>query len=101
MKKEHIKIIKNLLITLAIVYFGYILIAGEVNQRKVTKEFCKQQCTYYPEEKKWGLNMKWFFDENEVESRIPTEKYFGEKELEGCMNYCKDDLNREFKYLTQ
>ena len=94
------KWIKNILITLVVIWIGYFLIMGEVNQRKASTEFCKQQCNYSPETKTWAINLKWFFDENQVESQMETEKSFPEKEFDGCIKYCKD-LEVEYKYLTQ
>ncbi len=100
MKKENIKIIRNVLIAIAIIYFGYVLIIGEVRQKKETTRFCKEQCNYNSDTKNWELNLKWIFDENQVESRIDTKKSFPEKEFNECINYCGKDLQNELKYLT-
>ena len=95
------KVLKPTLIIALIIYLLYIFVYLEFLQRKGATDFCKEQCTYYPEQKEWGIDLGWFFDEGEVESRIPTKKYFGEKDLDECINYCKYDLQREYKYLTQ
>lgn len=92
--------VKKSLIALLILYVGYIIVVGEVRQRGATMDFCKEQCNYNPDKKTWDINLKWFFDENKVESRMDTEKSFSEKDFDGCINYCKD-LESEYKYLTQ
>lgn len=101
MKKDNVKIILNIIIALVIAYFIYTLINDEFKQNKASNDFCKQQCNYNPNTKTWDISMKWFFDENEVISRIETEKSFPEKEQIQCINYCKNDLQDEVKYLTQ
>lgn len=98
MKEKIIKTVKILLI-IYIAYIVSMLVWSEIKSRKETQRFCKEQCNYYPDKKEWGLNLKWVFDENGVESNMDTEKYFSEKNLDECINYCKD-LGEHLKYLT-
>ena len=100
MKDRNIKIIKHSLIVIVVFYFIYILVSGEIEHYKNVQTFCKQECNYNSNIKKWKIDLKWFFDEEGVESRMDTEKYFSEKDFDQCINYCRD-LEEEFKYLTQ
>jgi hypothetical protein len=106
MKEKNIKIIriiKIVLIIVVVIYFGYILIMGEIKHHKAVMEFCKQRCNYYPNEKMWGIDLTQFFKDGgilpSVESRMDTEKYFQEKDLDKCIDYCKE-LEIEYKRLT-
>lgn len=83
----------------AIIYFGYIFISGEVKHIQGVNDFCKEECKYNSDNKNWNLNLKWFFDENGVNPRIEAEKSFSEKGFNECIDYCKD-LEKEFKRLT-
>jgi len=95
-----IKNIKIILIAAAIICFGYILISGEIKHAQGVSNFCKEQCNYDSTTQKWGLDLKWVFDEEDVESRIETKKSFLDKEFNQCISYCKD-LEKELKYLTR
>ena len=99
-KEEIYKIIRNILLILIVVYFGYIIISGEIGHNKAVKEFCKQQCDYNPDTKNWSIDLQWFFDKEGLQSRMETKKSFPEKDLDECVKYCKD-LEKEFKYLNQ
>lgn len=95
------KNLKNILIFLAVAYFLYALINGEVKQKNSSAQFCKEQCNYNVENKTWDLDLQSVFDEAGVTSRIDTKKSFPEKELNQCIDYCAKDLQRELKFQTQ
>ena len=98
MKEKTIKVVKIIGIVIIIVYFGYIIIWGEIKSHKETTRFCKEQCNYFPDKREWKLNLEWVFDKEGVVSNMDTQKSFSEKNLDECINYCRD-LGEHLKYL--
>lgn len=90
----------NILFIIGAVILVVFLIRDQVRHRNVVNEFCNQQCIYNPDQDKWDIDLKWVFDEQEVQSSMGAQKSFTGIDNTGCINYCRD-LEVELKYLTQ
>ena len=92
MKERTDKIIKVIAVIAIIFFIGYIIFE-ELEARKATKIFCKEQCNYNSEDKKWELDLRSAFEDQgilEWESRMELVKSFPEKDLDECVEYCID-----------
>lgn len=99
MKEVIFKIFKILGIILLIIWIGYNIIYIEIKTRKNEIIFCKEQCNYDIENKKWFINLDWIFEEEGLESELETRREFSEKNLDECVEYCKT-LGNHLKYLS-
>lgn len=84
---------------LVVIGIGY-LVWGEVRSYQATTIFCKQQCTYSATTKEWKLDVQSEFDAVGVSSTMETSKSFPEKDLDECINYCRE-LGRDLRNAQQ
>lgn len=95
------KKIKNIVVITVLIASGCFLIFDKIRHNNAVTEFLKKECKYNSESKAWNFDIKWYLDENNLESISEPKKTFsGNNGYEECINYGRD-LEREIRNLSE